>query len=83
MCEDGVPWTHHGLAKYGRVTLIVHRQVPPHTEHALTKRGEAAIPVLEWLRQCSLALMQDMGIESSFYLGSGKAGTAKRGKEKR
>lgn len=66
------------LEKHGMITRKVYAEVPPRTEYALTRRGERAIPVIESLRQYGIALMQDVGIESAFYLATPAKATTRK-----
>jgi DNA-binding HxlR family transcriptional regulator len=47
----------------GFVLRTVYAQVPPKVEYQLTARGQAAIPVIEVLRNYGLALMEAEGLQ--------------------
>lgn len=51
------------LEKDGFVHRKVYAEVPPKVEYSLTERGEAAIPVIAFMRQYGLELMKSYEID--------------------
>ncbi|MBK9292466.1 MAG: helix-turn-helix transcriptional regulator [Bacteroidetes bacterium] len=51
------------LEEEGFVHREVYPVVPPKVEYSLTKRGQDAIAVIEFIRNYGLQLMQEFGVE--------------------
>jgi len=52
------------MEKNGFINREVFAEVPPKTVYSITPKGRQVIPVIEFIREYGLKLMDEMGIEN-------------------
>jgi len=55
------------LESNGFINRKVFPVVPPHTEYSLTEKGKKAIELIKIIRQYGIELMEEDGIDVSYY----------------
>ncbi len=55
------------LEENGFITRKVYAVVPPKTEYTITEKGLRVIPLIEAIRAVGVELMEDAGIDVSYY----------------
>ncbi len=55
------------LERDGFIVREVFAEVPPRTEYTMTDRGRRSMPLIEYVRNYGIDLMDELGVDVSFY----------------